>query len=230
MIPVLVLCDDVWHPAEVIERGLSLPGQSRYSFDFVRDARDIVTPQMAEKYPLILSCKSNNITSANSEPWFEENVTAFGPREMRGYIENGGSMLFIHSANAYSPEKARPESRFSAPNQEYINLVGNVFHGHPQQCPVTYTPVSSASSITIGVSAFTEPDEQYQCELIADDAEVFLLSSTAYRQDIPAGYIRHIGNGNLIVLTPGHTLAVWSDPNWQKLLQNSFEYCLKRQR
>lgn len=38
MLTIPVLCDDLWHPADVIERGLSLFDQVRYQFDFIRES------------------------------------------------------------------------------------------------------------------------------------------------------------------------------------------------
>lgn len=66
MIKVLVLCDDVWHPGEVIERGLEDLQDCRFHFDFVRDAKDILTEDMLEKYPVIMNCKSNNLHAGNT--------------------------------------------------------------------------------------------------------------------------------------------------------------------
>ena len=34
---ILVICDDVWHPAEVIEKGIMPFASDDYQFDFVRN-------------------------------------------------------------------------------------------------------------------------------------------------------------------------------------------------
>ena len=39
---VLVICDDVWHPAEVIEKGIAPLAADRYQFEFVKAAKDIL--------------------------------------------------------------------------------------------------------------------------------------------------------------------------------------------
>lgn len=41
---ILALCDDVWHPAEVIEKGILPLAADRYHFEFVKAAKDILTP------------------------------------------------------------------------------------------------------------------------------------------------------------------------------------------
>ena len=68
---VLVICDDMWHPGEVVERGLqSLSGEG-YTFDVVKTAKDILTPEKLTQYDALLIAKSNNVNAANTAPWFE---------------------------------------------------------------------------------------------------------------------------------------------------------------
>jgi trehalose utilization protein len=40
-----------------------------------------------------------------------------------------------------------------------------------------------------------------------------------------AGYTKNVGEGAICVLTPGHTLSVWEDKNFQKLFVNAIKYC-----
>ena len=75
-INILLICDDYWHPAEIVEKGIAdfaknCPG---YHFDIVHDGKDILTPEMLGRYPVIINAKNNSINSANKEPWFEEGV------------------------------------------------------------------------------------------------------------------------------------------------------------
>ena len=39
---ILVVCDDLWHPAEIIERGLNALPQDKYDFEIVKTAKDIL--------------------------------------------------------------------------------------------------------------------------------------------------------------------------------------------
>ena len=43
---ILVLCDDKWHPAEVVEKGMAFLTEEGFELDFVKDAKDILTPEM----------------------------------------------------------------------------------------------------------------------------------------------------------------------------------------
>ncbi|MDR1618519.1 MAG: ThuA domain-containing protein, partial [Treponema sp.] len=122
---VLVLCDDYWHPAEVIRRGLGALNAGPCRFDFVMDAKDILSPDMIRRYPVIMSCKGNYLTSANDSPWFDEGVTEVSVGELKAWVAEGGGFLSIHSANT---------AQADTDPQGYGRFVGNYFIGHPPRC------------------------------------------------------------------------------------------------
>ena len=215
---LLVLCDDVWHPAEVIQKGMAYLEDDTYQFNFVCDAKDILTPEMIREYPVVINCKSNNINGANTEPWFEEGVTEVMPRDFETYVREGGSFLAIHAANAY----------FEGHDDEYIALVGNHFVSHPPRCEVTVKVSDTNHPIADGVGEFTVRDEHYEIGGIAKDAKVFLHSVSDKGGTQVAGYTRTIGKGKVCVLTPGHILAVWQNPEFQKLVRNSIDWCISK--
>ena len=47
---ILVICDDVWHPAEIVEQGFSYIQSEKIQFDFVRTAKDILTEELLAEY------------------------------------------------------------------------------------------------------------------------------------------------------------------------------------
>lgn len=214
---VLVICDDLWHPAEVIRMGMSCMDNEKYQFDIVMTAKDILTPQLLREYPVVINAKGNAVTAANPEPWFEPTVTEVGPEEFRQYVEEGGGFISLHAGNSFRSSKC----------PEYCAFVGNSFAGHPLRCPVTVEPVSG-HPINDGVEAFTERDEHYALEALAEDIEVFLESTSASGGRRVAGYVRSMGKGRLCVLTPGHTLAVYKNKNMQRLLDNAIQWCAGR--
>lgn len=222
---ILVICDDVWHPAEVIERGFALLEGRGYSFDFVKAAKDILTEKMIARYAALVICKSNNVTSGNGEPWFEDTVTEVGPRQFRRYLENGGSILAIHSALAYSHNLTKKGELFETPLQLYLDLVGAEFNGHPLRCPVHVRVTNPGHPVMRGVEDFTERDEHYQLIMNCPDAEILFETSSDPGETMPGGYVRRFGPGRLIVLTPGHTLAVWENENWQRIVTNALDWC-----
>lgn len=214
---VLVICDDIWHPAEVICKGIKELDSSKYQFDIVMSAKDILTPELIGEYPVIINAKGNAINAANCAPWFEPTVTEVGPGEFLEYVEAGGGFISLHAGNTFGADSCK----------EYCDFVGNSFVTHPLRCPVTVC-VTKMHPITEGVENFTERDEHYQLDHFADDMEVFLETESEPGGRQVAGYTRNLGEGRLCVLTPGHTLAVWKNKNFQTLLMNAIDWCAQK--
>lgn len=76
---------------------------------------------------------------------------------------------------------------------------------------------------------FVIRDEHYQMEILAGDADIFLTSCSKTGGIQTAGYTREMGRGRLCVLTPGHTLSVWQNREFQKIFLNAVKWCLKRE-
>ncbi len=223
-IKVLFLAGDYWHPVEIVRRGLSSFRDllSGIQTDVVEDAKDILTPEMLRQYDVCVCAKANEITAANRNPWFEAGVTEVTPQTFRSWISEGHGFLSLHAGNSFFAED-KGDPVFDGPNRDYIELVGNSFKNHPPRCPVTYTPLRE-HPVLRGVSAFTVRDEHYQLENLSDDRDVFLVSTSDTGLKQPAGYERVIGKGRLVVLTPGHTLAVWQNTDFQLMLSNALRY------
>ena len=213
---VLVLCGDIWHSAEVVKKGFAVLNNKDCEFDFVEDAKDILSIDYISQYDLIINCKSNNLTSGNSAEWFESGVTEVGPAEFKAFIESGKGFLSLHAGNTYSSENCPDMAR----------LIGNEFITHPARCSVTVTPVKE-HPVTNGVNAFTIRDEHYEIKLIGDGQDLLLTSESVTGGTQTAGYVKNIGSGRLCVLTPGHILSVWENPEFRKLLNNAIKWCLK---
>ena len=216
---ILVICDDVWHPAEVIEKGIISLDADGYQFEFVKAAKDILTPGMIAEYPLIICCKSNNVTSGNPAPWFENTVTEVMGTEFRNYVEQGGAFLSVHSGNVFQGEEDGIK--------EYTEFVGNRFLSHPLRCEVTLKKEKEHPVMRGVEKEFCIRDEHYQMEILAEDADVFLTSHSEAGGTHVAGYTREMGRGRLCVLTPGHTLSVWQNREFQKIFRNAMQWCLK---
>lgn len=226
---VLVICDDVWHPADVIEWGIRGVGDGAYEIDVVKTAKDLVTPKKLAQYGAVIIAKSNNVNAANTEPWFEDTVTEVGPDEFRDYLKNGGGIVFVHSATCFNEKHMRKEEeRFLRPAREMHKLIGCTMNGHPLRCNMDVYVTDSECPITKGVNGFTVHDEHYQMSDLAPEAKVFLESTSEPGGTQPAGWTREVDGGRTVVLTPGHTLEVWEHPDFRKLLVNSIEWVTKK--
>lgn len=203
---LLVISDDFWHPAEVVEMGMSSLND-RYDITYIRCARDILTPEYLAKFPAVLLWKGNTVSAANKNPWFEEGVTEVNPKEFREYVEAGGKLIALHAGNCWRQ------------GTEMENLIGNYFIGHPPRCDVRvhFEPCA----LTEGCADFTLRDEHYHIGITADDIEPFAYSTSHGDDTQIAGYTRKIGKGMVIVFTPGHVLSVIEHPSFLKFLENA---------
>ena len=210
---VLFVLDDIWHPAEVIERGLKTFDHEEMEFDLVRTAKDILTPEFIKSYDAMIIAKGNAINAANSAPWFEPTVTECGPKEIAEYVENGGGLVALHAGLCIGKGQV----------PAYTNLVGSYFLDHPLR-EMTHVHVVGDHPIVEGVQDFSERDEHYQIAVTEQSAEVFLVTSSEHGGVFPSGYAFERGAGRVVGLTPGHTLAVWSNPEFHKLLKNAIRW------
>ena len=211
---ILVLCDDQWHPGAVLRQGLKPLTADGFDFDFVEAPRDVLTPDRLRRYDAVVNARGNALSAAEPDvPWFEEGVTAVMPEDFRRYVEEGRGFLALHAGNT------------SRPGHPMGDFIGNIFRGHPPQCGVTVKPVK-AHPITAGIEAFTVRDEHYIIDVTAPDAEVLLESTSDTEAGTQvAGYVRRIGQGHLCCLTPGHTLAVFENGSYLRLVKQAIHWC-----
>lgn len=203
---VLVLCDDRWHPAQTPRAGLAPLTARGFEFDFIEDVSGWQAAQM-DTYPVVLLAKSNNVSATDWSPWVTPEVEA----AFAAYVRRGGGLLAVHSGTVCRE------------TQTLRALIGGAFDQHPKQCPVTVEP-QPGHLLAAGVSAFTETDEHYFMHFDAPDAAVFLTTTSEHGTQ-PAGWIRQEGAGRVCVLTPGHNLPVWLQPDFQTLLHNALVWC-----
>jgi type 1 glutamine amidotransferase len=201
----LVLCDDAWHPAEIVQRGLVALADARFAFEFVAHG-DKWSPAMMREFPLVVVAKANHLCAMDQAPW----LTADSPPAFRDFVRSGGGLLFVHGGTCYQD---LPEMR---------GVAGGAFLRHPDQCPVIFEPEPD-HALTQGVKTFVEKDEHYLMALDDVRAEVFLHSRSEHGRQ-PAGWTRNEGKGRVAVLTPGHNVEVWLHPQFQILLGNALRW------
>lgn len=158
---VLVISDDTWHPAEVIEMGLA-PLNGKFDMTYIRTAKDILTPEYLRGFDVAVVCKGDCINGGNHEPWFEEGVTEVMPQDFKRYVEGGGGFIALHAGNCFREGDSMTE------------LTGNYFIGHPPRCQVSLR--FERTPLTEGAEDFTERDEHYQIAVAAGDAAPFAYS------------------------------------------------------
>lgn len=216
---ILVICGDLWHPAEVIRRGFSDLKNPEFEFDFINDAKDILTCDMLKAYDLVITCKGDSLAECNtSAPWFEDGITAVMPSDFKQYIENGGGFMVFHAGNTFNKDW----------RADMVEIIGNNFTGHPPQCDVSVQIVNKEHPIMNGVNEFTERDEHYCLELLVDDATLLFNTYSESAGVQPGGYVREIGKGRVCVLTPGHNCRVILNPEYKRLLTNAIHWTARK--
>lgn len=208
---VLVLCDDNWHPADVVKEGLEPLRSKGFEFDYVLK-NDFEFQENFEKrlgsYPLLVISKSNRVSADTQGPW----ITEVTEKVLKRYVDGGGGLLVLHSGTVGYKD-----------SQGMRELVGAVFNHHPEQCLVSIEPIQGHPVIE-GMQAFTIKDEHYFVDVTEPgDKEVFLITRSEHGQQ-PGGWTRKQGAGRVCVLTPGHNLEVWLHPEYQLLLGHALQW------
>ena len=219
---VLMICDDHYHPGNVPEEGVaSLKG---FEFDVIKNCKDF-KPDVISSYPVVVMTKSDQISPEDQSSWKSKEVQSAFIK----YVESGGGLLVVHSGTV------------PGENTEALDkLIGSKFVFHPKDSEVTVESIKP-HPVTEGVGMFCEVDEHYHLEILADDVDILMASYSAQQGSLdkqkeepytntpakvaPSAYVRTQGKGRVCVLTPGHTLTVWKNTHFQRLLNNSLNWC-----
>jgi len=217
---ILLLCDDRFHPGDVPTLGVMPLKTMGFSFDVIADAGDF-DPAILSNYAAVIMSKSDHISHQNLDPWKTPAIQdAFVQ-----YVENGGGLIVTHSGTVAGTA-----------TDKLHNLIGCRFAGHPAPVPVTVKPLKPHPVIQ-DVEMFIETDEHYALEILADDIDILAASyapaqgeeakyATEPYFNAPArlgiaAYVRTQGRGRVCVLTPGHNIEVWHNPQFQSMLKNA---------
>jgi len=217
---ILLFCDDGYHPGNVPIEGMKPLEKKGYKITAVKDATSF-DPGMIKNYDVLVMSKCDNISAENKGSWKTKEVQ----KSIFEFVENGGGLLVTHNGIVKGDETDLLD-----------NLIGCYFESHPNDCPVTVGMIKP-HDITNGVNIFTEIDEHYHLKILRDDVDILAASyappqgeKSKYETEsyfnapefiAPCVLVRTEGKGRVCVLTPGHTLKVWLNSEFQKLLENA---------
>jgi type 1 glutamine amidotransferase len=204
----LVLCGDIWHPAETVRCGLGALKNLGVDFEFLDDGNKW-SAAMMKAFPIVIVAKANHICAANHNPW----LTMETQWVFKNYVRAGGGLLLLHAGTCY---KDLPAMR---------GIIGGAFLSHPAQCSVVVQPVAG-HPVSKDVDVFVGEDEHYQMAQDDKSAKVFLLAYSDHGIQ-PAGWTRTEGAGRVCALTPGHNRQIWENAKFQKLLANAVRWTAK---
>ena len=221
---VLLICNDHYHPGQVVIDGLAPLKSKGYEFDIVQDGLE-VNPKNFGDYPVIILSKCDEATPDNRVSWETPEVQ----QAFVDYVESGGGLLTIH-CGLVAGEKT----------DVLHGLIGSKFKWHPNNTDVIAEPIKN-HPVTEGVGQYCELDEHYYLEVLAGDIDILMASygpaqgqPEKYESDPyhnhpakiePCCYVRTQGKGRVCTITSGHHLKLWHNPNFQRLLDNSLRWC-----
>ena len=224
---VLLICDDFWHPGETPIEGVKPLSGRGFDIDVITDTNGF-SKDILDNYPVVILCKCDEISSKDKTSWKTNSIQ----QAFVDYVNSGGGLVVIHTG-LVAGEKTEILDK----------LIGSKFASHPPESPVVVQPIKP-HPIVKDVEQFCEIDEQYWLDFLADDIDIFMASYTecsSYEKNdtcnasesLPpyiaaAGYVRHEGKGRICVLTPGHSVPVWHNNQYQKVLENALHWCANR--
>jgi type 1 glutamine amidotransferase len=202
-----VICDDKYHPADVVIHGLNALNTENIVFDFITDTSSW-SASSGDDYDIIVLSKGNGKSPVDTTPWLIGDI----PQGFVTFVEQGGGLFVIHSGTVgYRNDLC------------LRTLIGGGFAHHPAPGPVLVEYSGNPTIPGMHPSTFTVHDEHYLMEMFHDDLEVF-LTSTSKDGTQPAGWTRTQGKGKVCVVTPGHYSEVWSHPEYQHILLQALSW------
>ena len=133
------------------------------------------------------------------------------------FVEHGGAFLNLHNAMGLYPAGG-----------PYLNLVGGRYTGHGPLERFRVEVVDRSHPITRGVADFSVADEQHTPEFEAAKVQLLLRNRSDDGRVAAAGWVHEPGRGRLCHLANGHTRESLLNSEYQRLLRNAVNWCLRR--
>jgi len=220
---ILVICDDYYHPGQVVVDGLKPLEKQGFHFDVIMDGAEVHPAHFGNYHCIILS-KMDERTAEDQTSWLSKDIQ----HSLMDYVKHGGGLLMLHSGIVEGVD-----------TEEFHRFIGCRFVHHPKPTSLLVQPLKH-HAITAGVDVFQEEDEQYYIEILRDDVNI-LCASYAQGQGDPSkieedgwnnsiekiccsGYVLLEGNGRICMLAPGHFQAVFHNPEYQKTITNALKW------
>jgi type 1 glutamine amidotransferase len=148
-------------------------------------------------------------------------------KAVKQFVEDGGSAFFYHNS-----------SNISLSNEDFRDVEGAIYTGHPPVRPFKVRIVNKNHPITKGVQDFVVTDEQHYVIYDKDARYVFMesentdgLSYTGSMGDqgpsCEAGWAYDYGKGRVCFMAPGHMISVLWNLEYVKLQKNAVKWLLR---
>jgi type 1 glutamine amidotransferase len=148
-------------------------------------------------------------------------------KAVKQFVEDGGSAFFYHNC-----------SNISLSNEDFRDVEGAIYTGHPPVRSFKVRIVNKNHPITRGVKDFIVTDEQHYVKYDKDAGYVFMesentdgLSYTGLIGDqgpsCEAGWAYDFGRGRVCFMAPGHMISVLWNTEYVKLQKNAVKWLLR---
>ena len=145
-------------------------------------------------------------------------------RAVRAFVEAGGAALFYHNSTYISPG-----------SEDFRHVLGSITEGHPPVRPYRVEIVDKEHPITQGVRDFVVTDEQHYMHYDKEPENVLAMSANEHGHAFKelgtrcqAAWAYDYGQGRVCYLSPGHTIAVLWNPEYEKMQQNAVRWLLRQ--
>ena len=177
-------------------------------------------PGLGQNTPEIRSEPPLPDMEAKSAMW----LTAEQGLAVKEFVKSGGSAFFFHN-----------NSHVSLASDDYRDVEGAIYTGHPPIRPFRVRIVNHDHPITRGVNDFLVVDEQHYVTYDKDPKYVLMRSENA--DNLPygdqgtsceAGWAYDYGEGRVCFMAPGHMVSAMWNPEYVKLQKNAVRWLLRK--
>ncbi|RJS93178.1 ThuA domain-containing protein [Candidatus Bathyarchaeota archaeon] len=238
------LIGDRYHNSDYIRTALTktLIKEEGLSIDFTDDV-SLLSEETLKYYKMLIVFRDRavwpngyeideNIISVPPLPKIEEKPEAWMKpsqgKAIKEFVEDGGSAFFFHNS-----------SHISLSNDDFRDVEGAIYTGHPPIRPFKIKITNKSHPITRGVNDFIVTDEQHYVKYEKDLEYVFMISvnedGLSFISSIgdqgtscEAGWAYEYGKGRVCFMAPGHTIAALWNPEYKKLQKNAVKWLLRK--
>jgi len=245
------LCGDESHNSDYIRAALTstLVEDARLSIDFT-DEEKLLTAENLRNYRILIMFRdglrfphgyyqamywTGKPSDIVSVPPIEKKIgdkrvgwmTPEQGKAIKAWVQEGGSLWAFHN-----------NSQASIMNQDYRDVEGAIYTGHPPIRPYKVHIVNRDHPITRGVNDFVVTDEQHYVTYDKDPKYVLARSINENGLDYTdsAGrksntsesvWAYDYGKGRVCFMAPGHMIAVLWNPEYVKMQKNAAKWMLR---
>jgi type 1 glutamine amidotransferase len=244
----LALIGDRYHNSDYIRVSLDkIFGELGIPVDYTTDYGSI-SADLLKRYNLFLVLRDGMIWPAGyagPDAYFDyqtklENAADFPPSKPVSWItaDQGKAIrAFVNAGGGFYP--MHNSSNISLYNQDFRDVMGGAYIGHPPERPFQCRPTANAHPITAGIQPFMVNDEQHYVEYDKDPAHLILQSvnidGLTYEEKgkqlgatSHAGWAYDYGKGRVVFTAVGHNIHAMWNPQYQEIQKRSVRWLLKQ--